>query len=228
MKLNSKSVLGVGLLGLTGLLSACGGGEVIVEPTPTQPTAIFGTLTPFTVGTADQMQEQLTDVRAPISATGNFDFGLPNVAAQFPNLLNNKDATFVSCDAPITGPDGFKSFPISILFSLKGGAFVAENISGSVVSYKVWWFANTAGTLTVNANCSVFGKVNQSLTFTQGWNVVDVSYNGTATTFTRSTDQNPGRLIWKDKKAAQSLASQALGGKALDLYFFNPWAALKK
>lgn len=219
---NSKLVLGASLLGLTALLSACGGGEVtvIVEPQVPGPKAILGTLTPFTAGTADQMQEQLTDVRAPIAATGEFDLGLPNIGARYANLLNGKDNTFGFCDpgASITGPDNFKSFQISSLFSLKSGTVVAENVQGNITTYKTWWFATTDATLNVNAKCLGFGVIKQSLAFTQGWNVIDIAVNGTSTTLTRAADQMPGRLPWKDKKSAQSL-----GAQSVQPYTFNPW-----
>jgi hypothetical protein len=224
MKLNSKLgtsklVLGASLLGLTALLSACGGGEVITDP-PAQPTAIFGTLTPFTAGSADTIREQDTGITAPIAVSGNFDLTLLNVGAQYPNLLSTKDNTFAGCDpgAVITGPDNFKSFQITRLFSDKGGVQVAENVQGSITVYKTWWFATVPGTLNINAKCLFLGTINQSLTFTQGWNVIDISVNGTSTTLTRAADQNPGRLVWKDKKSAQSLDAQAIKP-----YTFNPW-----
>ena len=224
------------LLGTSLFLSACGGGSVTVTPdptpTPTQPTAILGTLSPFTAGSADKMEQQLTGITAPLASNGNFNLGLPKTATMtstYSNLLNTTDNTFGLCDAgyQITAPDGFKSIAFTTLDSLKGTTFVAENLSplpGSTgVSYKAWWFANLAGDVNVNANCIGFGKLNQSLTFVQGWNVMDITVTGSSTTISRAADQVPGRLTWKNKNAVQSLSSQALNP-----YLFNPWAALRK
>ncbi len=214
------------------MLGACSGNGTVKPPAATQPTVISGMLVPFTASSADTIQEQLTGLSAPIASNGNFDLNLPSTATMnstYGNLLNSKDDTFGLCTTTnVTAPSGFKSIVFSTLNSMKGTTFVAENVSplpgGNAVSYKVWWFATVAGTVTVNnTGCLGYGTVNQSLVFKQGWNVMDVTVNGASTTITRAANQTPGRLTWKNKNSVQSLESQALNP-----YLFNPWAALRK
>ncbi|TSA88113.1 hypothetical protein FNU79_02495 [Deinococcus detaillensis] len=221
-----QPALALALLGTSLVLGACGS-TTPVTPPATQPTAVSGTLVPFTAGTADNVTSQQANLSSPLTATGNFDIALPDVATMnstHAKDLNSADNTFGLCTgSPITAPSGFKSVAITTLISQKGATFVAENVAGSTVSYKGWWFANMAGTVTVNANCIGFGNVNQSLTFKQGWNVMDFTYNGTSTSIALAPNQTPGRLTWKNKNAVQSLSSQALNP-----YLFNPWAALNR
>lgn len=189
-------------------------------------------LVPFTAGSADTIQQQLTGLSAPIASNGNFDLGLPSTAIMnntYGNVLNDANSTFGLCTTNnVTAPSGFKSIAFTTLNSMKGMTFVAENLSplpgSNGVSYKAWWFASVAGTVTANnTGCIGFGTVNQSLVFKQGWNVMDINVNGSATTITRAANQTPGRLTWKNKNSVQSLESQALNP-----YLFNPWAALHK
>ncbi|GAA4023472.1 hypothetical protein GCM10022631_42740 [Deinococcus rubellus] len=223
--------MALALLGTTLLLGACG--SITVNPPPaTQPTAISGMLVPFAAGSADTIQQQLTGLSAPIASNGNFDLGLPSTAIMngtYGNLLNDANSTFGLCTTNnVTAPSGFKSIAFTTLDSMKGMTFVAENLSplpsGNAVSYKAWWFATVAGTVTVNnTGCIGFGSINQSLVFKQGWNVMDVTVNGANTTIALAANQTPGRLTWKNKNDVQSLASQALNP-----YLFNPWAALRQ
>ena len=227
-KLHS-STLALGLIGTSLLLGACNK-LTNPNPTPTQPTAISGTITPFTAGQADQVVQQLTGIKTSLTNTGNFDLPLPSVAtvnSSYANLLNSKDETFGFCSTTnVTAPSGFKSLAFTTLFTSKNGALLneysAQLPAASGVSYKAWWFANVAGTVTANnTGCIGFGSVNQSLVFKQGWNVFDINVNGNTTTITRAANQTPGRLPW----TRTSANVQAL---SLNPYLFNPWAALHK
>ena len=230
-----KLTLPLILLGTSLILSACGGGTVVTpdpgNPTPTQATAILGTLIPFN-GQADNIEQQLTGINAPILSSGDFDLGLPSAStidSKYSKLLNEKNNTFGSCTSQtITAPDGFKSIAFTTLLTQKGSTFVVEVKSplfgSDVASYKAWWFATVSGTVNVDAKgCIGFGTVKQNLDFEKGWNVMDVVVNGSSTSITRAADQTPGRLTWKDKNSALSLSAQALNP-----YIFNPWAALRK
>ncbi len=218
-----RPVLALSLLGTSLLLGACNV-SVTKPPTATQPTSIIGHITP--AGTVDKVEEQYTGLNAPVAANGNFDLALPT-APSVP--LNEASNTFGLCTSgSVSGPSGFKSLAITTLQGMKGSAFVAEYVSPlnttSGISYRAWWYANMAGTVTAaNADCVGFGSVNQSLTFKKGWNVMDVTVTGASTSITRATNQTPGRLIWKNKNSVQSLEAQSLNP-----YLFNPWAALRQ
>lgn len=239
------------VIGLSLLLSACGGGgdsgivtpepDPKPDPAPTEQVGLIkGQITPFKMGDASRVsagKENDTDTAiatAPVSTAGKFDLSLPKAAvmqASFSDKLIEPENVF-GCDAADTQtvafPDGMLLRPIENLRTDKFQSIIAEiDPDSETFNYKAWWFSTVAGEFKFKGDCLLRGEIDTTLNFKKGWNVVDTYTDTEAGTTTYAvTTQPTDRLPWKFATAAAT--SLSLRGQSVNLTenYFTPWKNL--
>ncbi|KQR41196.1 hypothetical protein [Deinococcus sp. Leaf326] len=201
-----RFALGAALTGAALLLASCGGTMAGPGTEDTQPIIlpgeqlgrIPGQITPFTVGQAASVKPEELNESAPVSATGSFDLGLPTVTsmtAKYSDLLFNATDVFGACsNVTTTAPDSLRLYPIATLKTDTGQPLTA-NASGSTTA-KNWWFASQDASYTFQGECIGLGTVNATFNLKLGWNVLDVNYGGTVTSYTQ-VDAPTAPVEWR-------------------------------
>lgn len=197
-----RLALGTALTGAALLLASCGG-SVSTQSGPIllpgeQAGHIPGQITPFTAGQAARVKPEELNESAAVSATGGFDLALPTVTtttATYADLLFNPTEVFGACEnVTTTAPDSLRLYPIATLKTDTGQTLTA-NASGSTTA-KNWWFANQDASYTFKGECLGLGTVNATFNFKLGWNVLDVTYGGSSTTYTQ-VEAPTGPVEWR-------------------------------
>ncbi len=236
------------VIGLSLVLSACGGGEIVTpdpdpkpDPTPIEQVGLIkGQITPFKTGDATSVSagaENDTDkaiATAPVDGTGKFDLGLPKsniMTASFSDKLVKPQDVF-GCAASETQtvafPNGMLLRPIEDLKTNKFQSIIAEiDPNSATLNYKAWWFSTVAGEFKFKGNCLLRGNIDTTLNFKKGWNVVNTYTDTKAGTSTYAITTQPTTYIpWKFATAAA--ASLTLRGQSVQLTenYFTPWKNL--
>ncbi|MDV6373392.1 hypothetical protein [Deinococcus arenicola] len=222
------------VIGLSLVLSACGGGGGGITPTPDpkpdptpteQAGLIMGKVTP---GQATSLQPDELPTTALVSAQGQFDLNLPNFAQMTgtyaSTLFNAKDVFGCSDDEiqTYTAPAGLKITPVNFLKNETSQRFIAPvNQAATTYNFKAWWFSNMDATVVFKANCLVASKIDTTLNLKRGWNVLNTDFDfGKSTTYA-VTSQPTTYIPWVKANAAASLSTQALAANVLE-----PWKNL--
>ncbi|MFC5848725.1 hypothetical protein [Deinococcus petrolearius] len=220
----SRLALGTALTGAALLLAACGGSvtptgsggdEVPPVTAPAeQPGRILGQITPFTAGQASRVMPEELTISAPVRGEGLFDLALPGATAMtttYADLLFAATDVFGACEkVTTTAPASLRLYPIATLKTDTGQTLTARAAGSTTV--KNWWFASQAASYTFQGECLGLGTVDVTFNFKLGWNVLDVTYGGTSTTYTQvAAPTTP--VEWR----AGGLGSQRLGNA------LEPW-----
>ena len=186
-----RLALGTALAGAALLLASCGG-SVVTESGPVllpgeQAGRIPGQITPFSAGSANSVNTEDFDERAAVSGSGMFDLALPTattINTAYADVLFSASDVFGACENIITtAPASLRLYPVAKLQTDTGQTLTA-NASGST-TVKNWWFASQDAAYTFRGECLGLGTVNASFNFKLGWNVIDVTYGGSSTTYTQ-------------------------------------------
>ncbi|MDO4245463.1 MAG: hypothetical protein Q4C89_05535 [Deinococcus sp.] len=187
------------------LLAACGGGgeaptpqpEPQPQPTPTeQAGTVLGTITPFAPGKASVVKPEELATPSTVDSSGKFGFTLPNAETMTTtyggDLFPVHDAeqgvgVFGLCSNVKTdAPGSLRLYPLNKLTTDTGLQLFAntnpQNTETLPLTFKVWWFANQDTTFTFSGECTLWNKVNTTLTLKRGWNVLDVALYSDHTT----------------------------------------------
>ncbi|CAM3871578.1 hypothetical protein [Deinococcus frigens] len=223
------------VIGLSLLLSACGGGGGAPEPDPIpdpQPTEQLGLI-------KGQIAPKITTkVRAeepPISTTvdaeGKFDLPLPNAQAMATtyqdNLIKATDL-FGPCEMVVTdAPASLEVRPINKL-RLDNEAIIISpvNQNPDIYSYKSWVFSEQDASFTFKGNCFGLDDVTANVVLKRGWNVFDAQVNTKTkkTTYAPATTPKPlatDYTSWIKSSGGTSTSAQSLGANILE-----PWKNL--
>lgn len=232
-------------VGLSLLLSACGGGlslpDPTPDPTPTEQTGLIkGQVTPFKAGDATSVSagaendKEQPIATTPVAADGKFDLGLPKssvMTSQFSGKLVKPEDVF-GCDATqtqsVSSAPNMLLLPIEDLKTNNFQSIIAEIDSTSkTFNYKAWWFSTVDGNFKFKGDCLLRGEIDTNLTFKKGWNVVDTYTDTQAGTTTYAVTSQPTAYIpWKF--ATSAATSLSLRGQSVQLSenYFTPWKNL--
>ncbi|AWN23835.1 hypothetical protein DKM44_11855 [Deinococcus irradiatisoli] len=202
-------------------------------PTNTQPTVISGVVTPWTQGQTGTIRPPLIpELSTTVDTTGNFNLPLPNVATMtstYSGDLTDASVLKNSCtNGTVTATEGLKFAVIADLEVVGKNPtyYTYSSYENGKLSYKAWWFANKAGTITADADCAVsvvVGRLKANLTLKAGWNIVnyvqDASSSNFVYTLTTGTQTN-AKMTWRPNP----ISSQSL--QAHDR-LANPWGLLR-
>ncbi|GGO18190.1 hypothetical protein [Deinococcus humi] len=237
------------VIGLSLVLSACGGGEIVTpdpdpkpDPTPTEQVGLIkGQITPFKAGDVLSVRAGVENdqdsaiARAPVDMKGAFDLQLPMVnviTTNFNGKLISPKYVFGCDDSQIDKESSFTTglllLPINDLKTDKFQSIIAEvDPNSPTFNYKAWYFANMDGSLKFKGDCILRGKIDTNLNFKRGWNVVNTYTDTSAGTTTYTiTSQPEDRIPWTFATAAAT--SLSLRGQSVQLTknYFTPWKNL--
>jgi hypothetical protein len=237
------------VIGLSLVLSACGGGEIVTpdpgpkpDPTPTEQAGLIkGQITPFKAGDSSRVSagaENETDkaiATAPVDGSGKFDLGLPKagvMTASFSDKLVKPENVFGCTKAEtevVNAPAGMLLLPVADLKTDKFQTLIAEADPGNpVYNYKAWWFSSVQGTFRFKGTCtqSLRSPIDTTLELKKGWNVVNTFIDfGKSEKYTVTT-QPTTYIPWKLAAAAASGLSLNAQSVVLSPNFFTPWKNL--
>lgn len=236
------------VLGLSLLLSACGGGGTVTpEPDPKpdpkpaeQAGLIKGQIVPFKAGDVSSVSagaendKDAAIATAPVDMSGKFDLGLPKsdtMKSKFTGKLVNPADVF-GCDASQTQtvafPNDMLLLPIEDLKTDKFQSIIAEiDPNSQAFNYKAWWFSTVDGNFKFKGKCDFRGSIDTDLKLKKGWNAVDTFIDFKAGTARYAVSTQPTDYIpWKYATAAAT--SLNLRGQNVQLTenFFMPWKNL--
>lgn len=225
------------VIGLSLMLSACGGGETVPEPDPKPPepvpngqiALIKGQITPFTAGEASSVNKRELEIPAPVDAAGKFDLNLPNTAAMTStkaNLLfsvSDPDASvFGLCKNVVTdAPADLRVYPINFLRTDKDDMIIAQLAAtkASATHFKSWWFANIDTTFKYKGDCLGLGQIDTTITLKKGWSVLDTEIDPGVKTTYAATTAPVSYSPWVKTTAA-------VGAQSLSMNILEPWKNL--
>jgi hypothetical protein len=248
-KLKRPAASFAAVIGLSLLLSACGGGGTVTpepdpkpDPKPTEQVGLIkGQITPFKMGDVSSVSAGAENdkdsviAQAPVDTSGKFDLQLPMVTvitSNFDNKLVVPKYVFGCDDSQIDKESSFtpglRLLPINDLKTDKFQSIIAEiDPNSQTFNYKAWYFANMDGNLKFKGDCLLRGKIDTNLSFKRGWNVVNTFTDTNAGTTTYAiTSQPADRIPWKFATAAAN--SLSLRGQSIQLTenYFTPWLNL--
>ncbi|GGM21743.1 hypothetical protein [Deinococcus aerophilus] len=229
--LHSSAFVGLGLL-----LSACGGGLSLPDPTPDpkpipngEIKVIQGQIVPFEAGSITSVDKRELEIPAPVGSMGKFDLNLPTsetMTGKNANLLfsvsNSDSSVFGLCQNVQTdAPSSLKVYPINFLRTNKDDQIINQlnGSKSSAVRFRAYWYANMDTTFKYKGDCLALGKIDTTITLKKGWSVLDTEIDpGVMTTYA------PISAPVSYSPWVKSTAS--IGAQALALNILEPWKNL--
>lgn len=228
-----RRVWPLGLMVVSGVLSACGGGGDDSSTTPPnqdteQRLSLSGQIQPFAAGQANTVFPVNVAIETPgpaftagVNTAGQFDLPLPGAATMTStyagDLLSVKQS-FAGCATVETdAPDSMRLVQINELTTDTQHRLVAVQNGGT--TFMQWWFSTDDRTIRLKGSGCINGSFDATLPLKRGWNTLNATYSGSGggvVTAYAVTTPPSGRVTWTD----QTLSATSM---KVDPAVLRPW-----
>ncbi|MBB6014820.1 hypothetical protein ACFP9V_03025 [Deinococcus radiopugnans] len=176
------------VIGLSLLLSACGGGGTVTpepdpkpDPKPTEQVGLIkGQIVPKL---SAKVRAEAPKISTEVSAEGKFDLKLPDadsMSTTYQTDLIKATELFGLCDdkTQTDAPASLRVLAINKLRLDDNAIIIAPvNQNPDIYSYKSWVFSEVDAAFSFKGNCVGLDEVTANVVLKRGWNVFDAQIN---------------------------------------------------